>query len=449
MQAVSEGARSIWDEYRLLGEAFRGPATVAWNAEHVISGRPARLTTVHAPPMASGVTAEAVSHAFRRAAEAARDFAHPDHLSIIGIAEQAGLPVAVTMLPEGAMLGERLSDHPVPLGEAMKRVSQIAHAVAALHGLSPASAAPAGMRHGYLVPENLWLRPDGRVALIDVGIHAAAAHAAFSSGFPVAPSPYVPAGDEAYAPASYGGDVYALIALLVRLVTGRAPLPGQLSQAVEALPDVLPASLRLELLEAATTPDSASAPNARSLAVHLAFDCAWIRAQERTRGDRDLLEGEVLRGDDSARAAAAQPAPDHAADDGVLRRWARAYPSAGVRGGAASAPSSPDTPWTRAGQAMTGGLSRLLSRRRDAPAAESNEQTSLATRHVVRLGPFTDPGAALNARARIRGAWTMAAVLADGGLYYVQVTECPDRRRADELVERFREAGDPAEHRAL
>ena len=77
MQAVSEGVRSIWDEYRLLGELFRGPATVAWNAEHVISGRRARLTTVHAPPMASSVTAEAISHAFRRAAERAREFAHP------------------------------------------------------------------------------------------------------------------------------------------------------------------------------------------------------------------------------------------------------------------------------------------------------------------------------------------------------------------------------------
>src|SRR5260370_4750942 len=87
VQAVSEGARSIWDEYRLLGEVFRGPATVAWSAEHVISGRRARLTTVHAPPMASLVTAEAVSHAFRRAAERAPEFTHPDPLPIIGTAQ--------------------------------------------------------------------------------------------------------------------------------------------------------------------------------------------------------------------------------------------------------------------------------------------------------------------------------------------------------------------------
>src|SRR5436190_3911998 len=107
---MSEGARSIWDEYRLLGEQFRGPATVAWTAEHLISGRRARLTTVHAPPLSSSVTAEAISHAFRRAAEWAREYAHPDSVPIIGIAEQSGLPVAVTMLGDGAFLSERLSE---------------------------------------------------------------------------------------------------------------------------------------------------------------------------------------------------------------------------------------------------------------------------------------------------------------------------------------------------
>jgi cell division septation protein DedD len=441
VQGVSEGARSIWNEYRLLGESFRGPATVAWNAEHVISGRRARLTTVHAPPMASAVTAEAVSHAFRRTAERARDVTHADHLSIIGIAEQAGLPVAVTMLPEGAMLAERLTDRPVPLGEAMKRVSQIAHTVAALHGLTPAAAGPSGLRHGYLVPENLWLREDGRVALLDSGIHAAAAHAAFSSGFPLAPSPYVPPGDEAYAETNHGADVYALIALLVRLLTGRAPLPEQLPQAVGALPNILPASLRAELLEAATAPGSSTAPNARSLAVHLAFDSAWIRAQERTRGERDLLEGELLNGAPSDSEAM----PHRSTDETPLRSWARAFPTAGVRGGSASPapPEPPRSPAARAGQAVAGGFARLLSRRSQPAEAETN--TPSVARYAVRLGPFEDAMAASSARARVRGSWPMAAVMAESGGYYVLVTACAGRARAEELVERLRQAGEPAE----
>src|SRR5205085_4406853 len=130
--------------------------------------------------------------------------------------------------------------------------------------------------------------------------------------------------DEAYAEANHGADVYALIALLVRLVTGRSPLPEQLPQAVGALPNVLPASLRAELMEAATTPGSATAPNARSLAVHLAFDSAWIRAQERTRGERDLLDGEVLNSAREAEVGSSTDSP-------LLRSWARAFPTAGVR----------------------------------------------------------------------------------------------------------------------
>jgi hypothetical protein len=444
VQAVSEGARSIWDEYRLLGEAFRGPATVAWNAEHVISGRRARLTTVHAPPMASAVTAEAVSHAFRRAAERAREIAHPDHLSIIGIAEQAGLPVAVTMLPDGAMLSERLDERPVPLGEAMKRVSQIAHAVAALHGLTPAASVPTGLRHGYLVPENLWLREDGRVGLLDSGIHAAAAHAAFSSGFPVAPCPYVPPGDEAYAEANHASDVYALIALLVRLVSGRPPVPSLLADAVASLPDVLPASLREELTAAATALGSPAAPNARSLAVHLAFDSAWMRAYERSRGETGLLEGEVL-----------YPVREdglHSSKDGPsLREWARAYPTAGVRGGAAGAPPTPAlrNGDVEAGSSLFGRLGRMLSRKPIPATTGPEESSALAVRYLVRLGPFADLRTASTERARVRGAWPMAAVTAESGSYSVRLTTCTDRAQAEELAERLRGAGESVEVSAV
>jgi hypothetical protein len=322
VQIASEGAKTIWDEYRLLGEQFRGPATVAWTAEHLISGRRARLTTMHAPPMASAVTTEAISHAFRRAAERAREFAHPDYLPVIGIAEQSGLPVAVTMLGDGAPMSEQMAGTK-PLGEVMKQVSQMGHVVAALH--------TAGSRHGFLVPENLWVRNDGRVALLDAGLHAAAAHAAFASGFPIPANPYLPLADDAYAESNQATDVYSLVALMVRLITGRLVSPEQLPAAVEALPDCMPASLRTELQEAVSTPRPATAPTARSLAVHLAFDTAWIRARERSQSEQDLVEGELLKSENSSRPG-----------DDALARWARTQPPAGVRGGAASTEAQPE-----------------------------------------------------------------------------------------------------------
>jgi hypothetical protein len=441
VQVMSEGARSIWDEYRLLGEQFRGPATVAWAAEHLISGRRARLTTVHAPPLSSGVTAEAISHAFRRAAEWARDYTHPDSVPMIGIAEQSGLPVAVTMLGDGAFLSERMTEM-APLGETMKRVSQIAHSVAALHA--------AGHRHGYLIPENLWVREDGRIAFLDAGIHAAAAHAAFSSGFPVASCLYVPAADDAYSEANQGADVYSLVALLLRLITGRVLPVGELTAVVDALPEVLPASLRTELRDTVATPRSSTAPTARALGVHLAFDTAWIRAQERSQREQHLVEGELLG---QPGAPPADGRTGEAGDD-ALARWARAQPTAGVRGGAsAAAPPSPLNPIQDA-LARLAGAGRIAVdavRRRTAGGRAGGPEAAIPpiASYAVRLGPFADAQTASAVRARVRREWPAAEVVTAEGQSFVQVTTCANRHHAAALVDRLREGGDPAEVRAL
>src|SRR5439155_24398748 len=122
--------------------------------------------------------------------------------------------------------------------------------------------------------------------------------------------------------------------------------------------------------EAVTQPGSETAPNARSLAVHLAFDSAWIRAQERTRGERDLLEGEVLSAASSGHEEERQTPVGDSEEGSTLRQWARSFPAAGVRGGAASAATNPG-PWARvagAGQVVSGSIARWLSRRSPAPS---------------------------------------------------------------------------------
>jgi hypothetical protein len=396
--------------------------------------------------MASSVTSEAISHAFRRAAERSRSFAHPDYLPIIGTAEQSGLPVAVTMLPDGEALSERITERPVPLADAMKQVSQIAHAVSAVHA--------AGWQHGYLVPSNLWVREDGRVALLDGGLHAAAAHATFSSGFPISPSPYAPEVDDAYTETNLGTDVYSLVVLLLRLVTGRLVPSQDLPAAVAALPDVLPASLRTELADAVKLPRPATAPVARSLAVHLAFDTAWIRAQERSRRDREVVEGEVLKSE--------QPAHDPWADAGervgpgtLAAGGSHVRPAAGIRGGATAGYSrsgsitAPVSPWLRmaeAGRGLAGSARQLLSRASlHGPRHLSAPVPPLIASYSVRLGPFPDAPSATAVRARVRHAWPMAAVIADQGSYFVQVTTCANRGRAEEAAERLRANGEPVQ----
>jgi sporulation related protein len=334
-------------------------------------------------------------------------------------------------------LSERLTGV-APLGETMKRVSQIAHSVAALHA--------AGRRHGYLIPENLWVREDGRVAFLDAGIHAAAAHAAFSSGFPVAPCPYVPATEDAYVETNQGADVYSLVALLLRLITGQALPAGDLTAVVDTLPEILPASLRTELRDTVAIPRSSTAATARALGVHLAFDTAWIRAQERSQREQHLVEGELL----TPNATPAGGRVGETGDD-ALARWARAQPTAGVRGGASAAIDRLSPVQGALARLADAGRSAVdaVRRRTAGERAPGQEATPLVASYAVRLGPFADSKTASAVRARVRQEWPTAEVVTAEGEAFVQVTTCANRQRAAELVDRLREGGDPAMVSAL
>jgi cell division septation protein DedD len=96
-----------------------------------------------------------------------------------------------------------------------------------------------------------------------------------------------------------------------------------------------------------------------------------------------------------------------------------------------------------------GNVARLFNRPVETPAVGRERHAPPAAGYLVRLGPFSDPKAASTARAHVRGAWPMAAVIADGGRYFVQVAACADLPRAEALVERLRQDGDPAEVHAL
>src|SRR4029077_8853753 len=109
---------------------------------------------------------------------------------------------------------------------------------------------------------------------------------------------------------------------------------------------------------------------------------------------------------------------------------ARAYPSAGVRGGAASPAAVTAGPWATvaaAGQRVVDGLMRLRPRAPLPAEAPREEGAPRVSGYAVRLGPFAEFGAAAGARARVRGSWPSAAVMADGHRYYVQVTACANR----------------------
>jgi hypothetical protein len=262
---------SLLQEYRLVEETFRGPATVAWRAEHIASGLPARITIVSPPPRASREATDAICVAFRRALEQAGAFSGPDILPFDGTAEHEGMPCAITMLPNGTLLSDAMAvDEPVSVARVMQIGSVVGHALARLHD--------AGLWHGYLHPANILLVEDERPALLDYVVHAAAAEAAWRAGLAVTGSTYIGVGERAFRDPDPATDVYALATILLQIMTGHSPERMLMEQIEQRLPQALPASLRQDLVAALNIGGHSRPPTARTLAVHLSFDVAWLRA---------------------------------------------------------------------------------------------------------------------------------------------------------------------------
>ena len=87
---------------------------------------------------------------------------HPNIVAVHDIGVHEGAPYVVTELLQGETLRERLARGPVPLGQALEWAGQVAHALAAAHGL--------GIVHRDLKPENVFITRTGQVKLLDFGI---------------------------------------------------------------------------------------------------------------------------------------------------------------------------------------------------------------------------------------------------------------------------------------
>jgi hypothetical protein len=300
-------------EYRLLQEEYRGPATVAWRAEHLTSGLTARVTMVAPPPRCSEPSLEAICLAFRRALERAGAFTAPDILPYDAAAEHEGMPCAITLLPEGTLLSDAMSiAEPVFVPKVMQIGSVIGHALARLHD--------AGLWHGFLHPGNILIVGNERPALLDHLVHAAAATAAWQEGLPVSGSTYVGVGERAFRELDPYLDVYGLAAILLRIMTGSSPETMLMEQIERQLPQALPTSLRQDLVAALNIGPHSRPPTARTLAVHLSFDVAWLKATAELGPTTNGVAQPTANGHGPASGATVTEESDRASSDEETER---------------------------------------------------------------------------------------------------------------------------------
>ena len=169
---------------------------------------------------------------FEREARAASALSHPNIIAIFEIGEADGVHYIAAEYVDGQTLRQRLGAGPVELPEALDTAIQIAAALEAAH--------EAGIVHRDVKPENVMLRRDGYVKVLDFGLAKlieklppGLARSVGSSGG-VQTAPGVVRGTIAYmSPEQARGeevdgraDVFGLGVVLYEMVAGRPPFEG-------------------------------------------------------------------------------------------------------------------------------------------------------------------------------------------------------------------------------
>src|SRR5579862_570492 len=171
---------------------------------------------------------------FEHEARTASALNHPNILTIFEIGEADGLHFIVSEFVQGQTLRLRLGDAlPVPV--ALDIASQVASALVSAHD--------GGIIHRDVKPENIVIRPDGLVKLLDFGIAKLAETNALRNAFGAAMTdPGMVVGTPKYmSPEQARGikvdartDIFSLGAILYEMITGKEPFEGETSSDIIA-----------------------------------------------------------------------------------------------------------------------------------------------------------------------------------------------------------------------
>ena len=184
---------------------------------------------------------------FRREAHLASLLNHPNILSIYEADEDGGICFMATEFVAGKTLRELARQGPLPVKQLLDIASQAAFALAAAH--------EAGIVHRDIKPDNIMVRHDGLVKVLDFGLAklgltktslASAPSVKTKPGFIAGTAHYLSPEQALGKPASPGSDLFSLGVVLYELATGVRPFTGASELAVfnAILRDSPPATLR-------------------------------------------------------------------------------------------------------------------------------------------------------------------------------------------------------------
>lgn len=145
-------------QYRLISHIGSGGMGEVYLAEDTRLDRRVAIKV-----LSSSFTADTTQVGrFQQEARAASALNHPNIITVYDINESDGTQYIATEFIEGHTLRTRLAEGNLELRESLDIAIQVASALSAAHG--------AGVVHRDVKPENMMLRPDGYVKVLDFGI---------------------------------------------------------------------------------------------------------------------------------------------------------------------------------------------------------------------------------------------------------------------------------------
>jgi TolB-like protein/Tfp pilus assembly protein PilF len=233
---------------------------------------------------------------FHTEARAVSALNHPHILVVHDVGDADGRPFLVTEYVEGRTLRARLSEGPLAPRDALAIATQMASALAAAHAR--------GIVHRDVKPENVMIRPDGYVKVLDFGI-AKLAESAHVDGAVIGTPQYMSPEQARGLIVDARSDVWSLGVVLKEMFAGAPPPAGVGAIVARALRrDPVKRYSSARELQAALAAVAASPTAARPAigrwaagfgAVLLAAAVAWwIRPSARPRGPEPIRALAVL-----------------------------------------------------------------------------------------------------------------------------------------------------------
>ncbi len=221
---------SLPDHYALIEMLGRGGMAEVFLAEDTRLGRKVAIKFLNSEFRKNPER----MRRFTQEARAASALNHPNILIIHDIGDNAGVQYIVSEFIDGQTLGSRISRGKLPLSEAVSIAIQIASALSASH--------QAGIVHRDMKPDNVMIRRDGSVKVLDFGLAKEGTSGAIDSADPNArtldhltTSPGLILGTPQYmSPEQARGaildprtDIFSLGIIIFEMVTGRRPFAGE------------------------------------------------------------------------------------------------------------------------------------------------------------------------------------------------------------------------------